>query len=791
MTIGDSIANLKGPRGNGVQNLKIEGDELTYEEIKNGAVQKKSAGEARGPQGLPAAEGLATGEVIRDHVQLPGEARDAVDERAKLTARKTLAPTDIVWPQGLVALWMLNPEHATPEGHIRSAAGVEEWIAERVSGQTVFDYSEPGPFGPALRMRGMSNIDAWVVGGLDPSPEAIGRLDLSMPDTGFTVISWVKTKEGNSEMAFRHGSHIESGVNTARQYGGYYNGGGPTKYRHVPHLGAQDGPTPGFKWNYDYPASARQYWNRWTMEVGTFDGVRMDSYVDGLRDILDRFTSQDDGAEFNRQVNISKNPYFPVYGSGGINPSSKRKAYSIGAAIHGSEPLHVTNATRGLMSGAAVFNRALTPTEVMSIRLQTLMPGEPVALFDFFYSNGSSFGVGAVAANELGWKSIGGAHATDYSYESPSTPTYRISVPTSPNFGHLVRVGDSDPAVTFFGLEGLRTPQIRRATVNLLSTFNAPPQRLLLKVGTSWFASEQTIRADAEHADATDWPNAEPKSFDLDLGAGKWRPCTFSETGTGATYTSTFSNFVARPSGEAATTPWSGWSALAHNGATVSEAEGTYSGTGDKPRADAGSKYRRYTVTASPSSPGFSIMRVFAGLPFTPGSTTHGGVFIRPSRTVPLVAQLNWLADNGSTSLGTTNGITVTAPANVWTFVPVVGTPPASSTKANVTIGIPGSGTTEITPTGTTFDADCAIVTQGQLPPPDHWFDGSSEGGSWASTVGASQSTKTYTIEGSPPITLGPVNASRLPANALNGIGFYSPAGTGTHRLKNLALWRV
>lgn len=788
------LADLKGGKGDSLRNPRIQGDDLLVDVVSVDAisgsetVQTRNAGRAVGPQGLPAAEGLVTGEVIRDHINLPGEAQAAVDARAKLAARRALIPTDITWPSGLVAFWALNPDHATPEGHLRSAGGVDEWIAERVSGQTVFDSTDPGPFGPALKLRGMSNIDAWVVGGIDPSPDAIGRLDLSTPDTGFTVISWVKTNEQNNEMAFRHGSHIESGVNTARQYGGYYNGGGPTKYRHVPHLGAQDGPTPGFKWNYDYPASARQYWNRWTMEVGTFDGTRMDSYVDGLRDILDRFTSQDDGAEFNRQVNISKNPYYPVYGSGGINPSSKRKAYSIGAAIHGSEPLHVTNATRGLMSGAAVFNRALTPTEIMSIRLQTLMPGEPIALFDFYYSTGTSFGVGGLKAAELGWKSIAGPGATDYSHET-TTPGYRISVPTSPNFGHLIRSGDANPAVGFFPLEGLRTPQARRVTADLLSTLAAPAQRLIVKVGASWYASEQTISATSEHTDATDWANAEPKSFDLDFGAGKWRPLAFSETGTGATYEVTYQNFVARPSGEAATTPWSGWTALSHNGAALAESEVTYSGTGDKPRPDAGSKFRRYTVSTSPATSGFSVMRVFAGLAFTPGATTHGGIFVRPSVATRLVAQFNWLADNGSTALGTTNGLVVAAPANVWTFVPVVGTPPAGSTKANLTLGVSSEASSPAA-VGVTFDADCAIVTQGTLPPPDQWFDGSSTGGSWSSTVGASLSTKTYSVEGSPPITLGPVNEQRIVAGVLGGFGFYSPGGAGTHRLKNIRLWR-
>lgn len=691
-------------------------------------------------------------------------------------ARAAFGPVpEFTWPEGLVAFFPLAPGYVTADGGLQNADGIGRWVADKVAGTVQFDATDPGPFGPSLVFGGPSSVNAWSVGGMEPQPGEIGALDLSRFGDEFTVINWVRPTDVYGNMSFRFGSHIEAGSRSARQYGSYYNGvgyGGP--FRYVPHLGAQDDATPGFRYNLDFPSTARQYTGRWAMEAGTFDGTKMVAYLDGLADFYEHYSDFAD-PPYEQRVDISKNPYYPIYGDGGLNPSDTTKGFTIGGTFNGTDPYEVVNPMKGRMSGALVFNRALTPDEIMAIRLAFLMPGEAIATFDFFAVEVHGLPAGLVPASTLGWRSIAGQYAQDKSWVTNSG--YRILGATGTD--HLARVADAYPAVAWFPLDGLRSTHVRRVTFDLNSTLAADPQRVIVKVGGSWYASETTFDTTVEHADEANWSAKESKELALDFAAGNWRTLAFTESGTGNTYTTTFENQVTNPSGE---TGWTGWTKLGSNGGVLSESETTVT-----PRA--GTKARRYTVTTAPASGLMTICDVDAYGGFAAGSQVACGVYVRPSISTRILATAVFYTA-ADALLGTKNGTPLDCPANVWTFVPYVGDSFPTATKAKIRPTGSSSGT--LPPIGTTFDADAAVLVEGTEFPPDTYFDGDTAGATWTGTPHASTSTKAFDDEeGGDPITLGGAAlATRIQAGDLQGVGFYSPAGSGTHRVRNLQLWR-
>lgn len=699
---------------------------------------------------------------------------------AELTTTTRVDMNEIVWPQGLVAFFPLTEEYMTPEGDALSVGGIQQFVAKKVSGTVSFDALRAGPLGPALNFGGPASPNCWVIGGIEPDADDIGALDLSDPDTGFTVFSWTLPEDNWSDMAFRHGSHVESGPRAARQYADYYNGYGyGGLFRNSPHLGAQDGPTPGMPWNLDFPSSARRYHSRWTFAVGTYDNEKMVAYVDGVADTYLHYTDPAPGGGYTQRVDISKNPYFPIYGTKGINPSTAKKGYSIGGALHGGTPYTVVNSMKGLGQAFGVFNRALTPEEVWSLNMQfvalfkrTAGAEKPLVLFD--YHSGTA--TGPIPTAELGWKTIAGPYAEDKSRDT-ITPGYRLSAPTVAT-SHMTRNPDTFPAVSWFPLDGVRSPHIRRVTFDLNSTLAADSQRFIIKIDGVWYASETVFDTTVEHAIAADWSGAETKTALIDLAEGNWRNLAFTDSATGQAYTPTFENLCARPSGEAG---WTNWLKLGSNGLVLSETE-----TVTAPKV--GTKARRYTVTTAASGASATIFETYAGLGFAAGADISCGVYVRPSVTTKMVCT-PIIATPGDAILGQVTGAVVDCPANVWTFVGYQGASLATGTKAY--IRIVNSSTGVLLANGVTIDADAAILVQGMNYPPDIYFDGDSPGATWAGTPHATKSSKTYNIVGSPAITLGGAAlTTRIQAGELEAIGFYSPGGSGTHRIKNVKLWR-
>lgn len=427
------------------------------------------------------------------------------------------APIKLTWPQSLVAFFPMNK---VTDDSLVSTEGVAPFRAELIQGSAKVDGSNPGPFGPSTVFDGST---AYAVGGANPAATAIGDLDVTKTTGRFTVVAWVKDEGGPSQMEFRAGSHVEGGPLTARQYGLYFNAFGYGASRRVsPHMSTQDGGTPGYPWNVDLGASARQVdTGSWHMEVASYDGEKLVAYIDGVPDSYPDYSEPEPDPGYSKQrLHISKNPYF---NDGGINSSPTKKIFTIGAALIGETPYTPVNHTKGWIGGVAVFNEALSAEEIKHIRLATLGPDEPVVDLDFF-----STARGQLPAQFLGWKSFETYAAKDVSASLDAATAYHLFTPTE-DTGHLVRQGGgTEPGLVYFPLTPFSAGEVSRVTFDLnSSTPDASPQHLVARFGDQWYGTSEQFWTEKNHTSSSDWSSAEPRSVDLFAATTKWRVLEF------------------------------------------------------------------------------------------------------------------------------------------------------------------------------------------------------------------------------------------------------------------------
>lgn len=719
-------------------------------------------------------------------------------------------PYPISFPPGLVAFFPLTREYTDATGTY-SSQGLETWKADLVEGTIQFNTANPGPFGPAMVFGGETNPTSFVVGakGGDLSFEtignALGALDLSEFGDEFTILGWFYETGNVDWSSFWFGSHLEGGATEARQYGMYTNiyyfDSG--RFRLSPHLGSQDGATPGGIFNVDFANGARKYRDRWVFAAATFDGKKLTAYLDGLADRYRHYSDYppsfhgDPRITLNR-VDIDKNPYYPIYGRGGINRSNRTKMFSIGAAVHASNPLTMINRATGLGQGFAVFNRALTPDEIMSIHMSALknMP-RPYLITPFdFLAYDKIFGTVQnchMTVGYLGWDGWGGANVQDQSFIA-NPEGFFIHVPNGDTLGqrgHLRRVsGDPNPALTFFPVDGLRTPQVARATWQMKSNAAAQPVRFVIKVDGTWYASNQTFTS------ATDWPSADAVwkssttgeiladqlSLNLSNLAGNWRTLTFDQDAGTATVTSR--NLIKQP-GPNTGVAFDTWLHESANGSAA-----TVTAIADDPEGV------EMTYTTAPTTPGggITIGRGPAS-GFISGTDTAFDVVEGARYYVGMQARTVGVFDNRMvmsiiyyTAAGVLvgsqiNGYVTTLKRNLWAdfYIPPH-TAPVGARRAIIRLVFASSSAPVVV--GAKFR-----FRRAYMDTRPRYIDGGMENATWAGTpnnsatnYSATETTGTLTLGGT-------ANTATIPAGDLEAVGFYSPSGVGDTRIKNLELW--
>ncbi|MEN4450252.1 hypothetical protein [Mycobacterium sp. SM3041] len=445
------------------------------------------------------------------------------------TAQGQINASRVPWPKGLVAVWDFQQDSAG--GNVVTArTGLQSIILTARESKTVRkDATDPGPFGPSLVLDGET---VFVKDG------DIGALDMSKGSGQVTVVNWVNDTAGNHDdmaggkatngIAFRAGAHCEGGPEEARQYGSYFDASyflGWSHGHYTPHIGAQDGPSPGYPWNRDYAGSARKYFTgvgqgQWHMEAFTYDGHQIIAYVDGLSDIWKDVAEPEPLVSgYTLRQTVDRNPYLldkPINGS----PTTKR--FSIGAALYGSPPFPGINFTKGNLGGVAVFNRALSPEEIMAIRLATLRPNEPITRYAFEVTSPFAHGM-----KEIGWTAKAERGCVDVSADVGEH--YRVSRPDGATRAFL-RKASTAIGATWVPITGLSCSQVKRVRFKLTSaTPSASAQRILVRVAGDWWASESTYRTVTAHPDPPDWRRAETAIHTMSWDRGRWRPVTIED----------------------------------------------------------------------------------------------------------------------------------------------------------------------------------------------------------------------------------------------------------------------
>jgi hypothetical protein len=246
---------------------------------------------------------------------------------------------------GLVALWDFQEE----EGSVRKGKGKGEFdLVEAVSPMPRIN---EGPVsGYSTAFNGVNYLSM-------PNSKT-GALNIYGDNRGVTVMAWVKwTGEQTGFVAGMWNEHEGGGK---RQYGlfvslPYYNG----KDQVCGHISKTGKPSPPFPYSIDYSASPQQIpKNEWVCVAFTYDGKNIKSFLNGKFESrgpeLIEHTIGFEG--YPNGLTQVKNPYHYPDGIG-----NNGSDFTIGAV---SLKRGIGNLFKGLIGGVAVYDRALSETEM-------------------------------------------------------------------------------------------------------------------------------------------------------------------------------------------------------------------------------------------------------------------------------------------------------------------------------------------------------------------------------------------------------------------------------------------
>lgn len=193
--------------------------------------------------------------------------------------------------------------------------------------------------------------------------ELTGKLNIQGKNHGVTVVAWIKWD--GTQTGFIGGMWNEYQDGGKRQYGlfvslPHYNG----RDQVCGHISWTGKPTPPFPYSIDYSAS-KQTINagEWSCVAFTYDGQYIRSFLNGEFEArepeLIRNTKGFEG--YPEGLFQSKNPYYFPDGMG-----NNGSDFTVGAVLLKSG---MGNFYKGLIGGLAVFDRALSESEIKSLSL--------------------------------------------------------------------------------------------------------------------------------------------------------------------------------------------------------------------------------------------------------------------------------------------------------------------------------------------------------------------------------------------------------------------------------------
>jgi hypothetical protein len=404
------------------------------------------------------------------------------------------------WPGGLVAFW----DFTEPAPPYLSKLGTQPFPLDNGAGANVHS-ATTGPFGGGAVFNGSSDY-------LTLAAASVGALNVASYGDAVTVCAWVARTD--TDTGFIGGLWDEG--NAARNYGLFLDlpsyGGDDNVCGHV---SATGGVTPGYPASRDYAASARRIpgTGGWRFVAFTYDGSQAIAYLDGLADPRPSFTDSNSST-------YAKNPYgFDA----GLNRTTAAP-FTVGGNNISSG---MGNFLTGTIGGLAVFDRALSASEIMQLHLAAKPAAWPIVAFPFYTPT-----AGAQTLDAFGWKSYRGATATDTTTNLVAN-NFLVNQASGNDF--LFRSGTGDATNTstagfcFYGsLSGLRASQVKQITFRLNNSLAADVVRLCVCIGGTWYATNTTYAVPTDGRVGADWSTAVACSFTMSLASGTWLPLTFA-----------------------------------------------------------------------------------------------------------------------------------------------------------------------------------------------------------------------------------------------------------------------
>lgn len=687
-----------------------------------------------GPNTIPTATFLGT------EVKRP-------DSPARTAMDTVFGRPEISWPQGLVAAFTFGEAAGT--GSVTSDSGMRSITVPLRNGVHTKS-TELGPFGPMLELNG-STIFA-----LENDP---GLLDLAQYGDEFTVIAMFKNK--GTGIFCVGGVHREGSAQPSREYALYDNAaiyGGA--FRVCPHCGAQDAHTPGYPYNVDYAACARMHgplfgaadgFDVLRTIAGTYDGEQIRAYLDGLTDSYPTFTEPD-----GLQLTKSKNPYLI---DKGLNRSSTPKDFSIGGATNrlADGSLLPINMAQGSLALFAIFHRALTPEEMMGVQMQLqrrlskqLGVVQPFTWLDFNIRDTN----GTRPLSLLGLRGYESTAATP-GHDTTTGNGWRLNGTSQTSGRDFLFRSAETPAIVYFPTErSFRASQLRRARLLLNSSTTTAQVRFAMCVDGQWYVTHQIAAMSAAGATGSSWASTqEYKTLTLGLEAGIWRKATLAP---GDATPVLMTNLMADPSAD-------GSSFISQAGAG-----GTAAGATQTTGGYAGSSFWRTTWSAGSTDVAGGVIASGDNL-ITAGKSYSAGVWTRCSKNQTLIVQVQFVNADG-VLIGTRNGPATAVAANTWTrlVTSFLATAPAGAVRARLYVrAVTGGSAWQA---GNTLDLDALMLVEGSYLPA--YFPGQS----MVSIPSGLSIEAAATTE-------------NIPNGMVEAFGLYSEAGSGTHRVAEIALF--
>ena len=406
----------------------------------------------------------------------------------------------------LISFWDFSESAGGP---YIAKAGTQAFALSNAGGTNVGQVAS-GPFsGSSASFNGSSQY-------LKIPAASVGDLNLSQFGNNVTVFSVVNRNE--SDTGFIAGIWQEDNADPRRQYGLFTSlptyGGDQEVGGHVSKTG---GVTPGYPYNRDYAANVSTITNNtWKFIAMTYNGSEIRSYYDSRFEPRPTYTEP--GTPTGQGLTYSKNPY--VF-TDGLNNTA------VGDFTVGSVKLTagMDNYFTGQIGGVGVVAGALSPASIFAIqRTIARINGTPAYTYDFYNTAANNT---ATSFSTRGMINLFGTNGTDVS-TSTSLLNGFVLFNTSGN-QFVLRQSTSSAGPSFWyddQMFGIPISDLHHLSLRLNDDSTADSIKLAVKVGTQWYASEQSFSVTGTGASSTDWTTAETKTLTFERAGSRWQKMT-------------------------------------------------------------------------------------------------------------------------------------------------------------------------------------------------------------------------------------------------------------------------